>query len=432
MADTLKVGYMVPELLVPAPGQDMQAWSVIACDQYTSQPDYWKKVRERAGDSPSTLNIILPEVKLDEGDVDEWVDRMHAAMERYVRDGVLRRLPPGVMLTERALSGGVRRGILLAMDLESYDYNIDVHPLIRASERTVLERIPPRKLARAASRLDVPHVMLLMDDPADTVIGPLHDARGSMEKVYGFDLMAGGGRVDGWLATDAGLLDGVADALSALPRKDGMLYCVGDGNHSLATAKAIWEEEKKGLSGDDLVTCPLRYALCEVVNVHDPAVEFLPIHRVFFNTTAGSIVDYTARRLNEEGANARVDRESRPDTPRGGFVLPYYSKEESGWLVVGNASHPLAAGQLQPIFDEYLKENPGSRVDYIHGDDVVQELSAQRDAVGFVFPPVPKDDFFSLVVECGVLPRKTFSIGHADDKRFYLEARLLAPVEQGL
>lgn len=431
MTDTLKLGYTIPDLLVPASGQNMQAWAVIACDQYTSQPEYWKRVRDRVGDAPSTLNIILPEVTLDSGDVGQWIDSMHASMEEYVRSGVLRQLPAGIMLTERALKSGTRRGILLAMDLEAYDYDIEAHPLIRASERTVLERIPPRKRARIASRLDVPHVMLLIDDPNDTVIGPLHASRDKLDKIYGFDLMEGGGRVDGWLATDEKSLSTIADALAALPRKDGMLYCVGDGNHSLATAKTIWDEVKKGLSGDELVTCPLRYALCEVVNVHEAAVEFLPIHRVFFNATAGSIVDYTVRELNKAGADAVVERGREPQAPDGGFVLPFFSQEESGWLVVGKSSHPLAAGQMQPIFDAYMKENPGVRCDYIHGEDVVQELSAQRDAVGFVFPPVPKEDFFSLVVRCGVLPRKTFSIGHADDKRFYLEVRMLAPEEQG-
>lgn len=429
MTDTLKLGYTIPELLVPASGADMQAWSVIACDQYTSQPEYWKRVRERVGDAPSALNIILPEAILDTGDVEEWIARMHAAMEDYVKKGVLRQLPAGIMLTERQLEAGKRRGILLAMDLESYDYNVKAHPLIRASESTVIERIPPRKRARAASALDLPHVMLLIDDPQDTVIGPLHAVRSGLEQIYDFDLMEGGGRVDGWLATDADLLAGVAASLAALPRKDGMLYCVGDGNHSLATAKTIWDEEKQGIPEEQRASCPLRYALCEVVNVHDPAIEFLPIHRVFFNTTPGSILDFTVRELNRAGADAKIVRKE-PGKVKEGFMLPFLSKEEAGWLVIGNASHPLAAGQLEPIFDAYMKENPGVRVDYIHGQDAVQKLSVQRDTVGFLFPPVPKEGFFDLIVRCGVLPRKTFSIGHADDKRFYLEARMLTPVQE--
>lgn len=422
MINTLKEGYTVPELLVPGSGTTPEKWSVIACDQYTSQPEYWKAAEDSVGDHYSALNMILPEVYLGTDEVEERTRRMQEIMHRYLKEDVLRELPRGIMLTERHLSSGIRSGILLAMDLEAYSYDAGDRPLIRASETTVLERIPPRVRARKGAPLELPHIMLLIDDPDDTVIGPLRAARGRLQRVYDFDLMMGGGHIEGWLAAEDSQLDDVAKALADLPRHDGMLYCVGDGNHSLATAKTIWDEYKKTIPEEERERSPLRFALCEVVNLHQKAVQFLPIHRVFFDVDPGELVAFVLKSLNDKNERAEIT-----DFHAGPFDIPFISARESDTISIGNPSHPLAAGVLQPVFDAFLKANPKARIDYIHGDAALEELSRRKDAVGFRFPAVPKNGFFDLLIECGVLPRKTFSIGEADDKRFYLEARVLEP-----
>lgn len=424
MKDTLAEGYIVPELLVPAEGTPKEKWSVIACDQYTSQPEYWQKAHEHVGTCKSALHMILPEVYLGGEDLEERTHRIRETMHEYLEEGVLRELPPGIMLTERELAGGTRSGLLLAMDLESYSWVISDHPMIRASERTVLERIPPRKRARQGAPLELPHIMLLIDDPKDTVIGPLREKRSGFEQVYDFDLMLGGGRVRGWLSTDEAQLDGVQEALSKLPRPEGMLYCVGDGNHSLATAKTIWDEVKQTIPKNERLSSPLRYALCEVVNLHEPAVEFLPIHRVFFNVDADELVKFVIDSLDADGQKARLTQD-----PEGPFAVEFLSDSMHGTVSIGQPSHPLAAGVLQPVFDKYLEMRPNASIDYIHGDAALEDLSRMPNALGFRFPPVPKDGFFELLIRCGVLPRKTFSIGEADDKRFYLEARALTRSE---
>lgn len=420
MEDSLREGYIVPELLVPGEDVTKEKWAVIACDQYTSQPEYWQKTENAVGSCQSALHMILPEVYLGQADVPERTKKLRETMHTYMEEGVLRALPPGIMLTERTLEAGVRSGLLLAMDLECYSWVIEEHPMIRASEKTVLERIPPRVKARSGAPLEMPHIMLLIDDPDDTVIGPLRERKQDLAPVYDFDLMMGGGHISGWLATSEKDCDGVACALSRLPRPENMLYCVGDGNHSLATAKTIWDEYKKTIPEEQRAASPLRYALCEVVNLHEPAVEFLPIHRVFFNVDAEDLIQFVIDTLNARGEDAK-----RTEAPEASFDVQFMSDTVSGTISIGKPSHPLAAGVLQPVFDEYLAAHPDVTIDYIHGDDVLEELSSRKDALGFRFPPVPKDGFFDLLIRCGVLPRKTFSIGEADEKRFYLEARAL-------
>lgn len=424
MTDTLKLGYAVPELLVPAKDIDPSRWAVIACDQYTSEPDHWEETRRITEGAPSTLDLILPEAYLaKDGDHEQRAAETREAMHRYLCDGVLRQLPPGVMLTERTLPGGVRKGLLLAMDLESYDYDVQKAPLIRASEKTVLNRIPPRKLVREGAPVDLPHVMLLIDDPEDKVIGELDRRKEDFEEIYSFDLMQSGGHIEGRLIRKEKDLDHLASEIGRLPRHGGMLYCVGDGNHSLATAKAIWDETKDAVGPVERLTSPLRYALCEVVNLHDPAVEFLPIHRVLFGVRPEEALAGVTKLLEEQGAAPRIIRGQEPPSAEG-FVIPFASSEDSGWLVLGNKTHPLAAGVLQPALDAWT-EAAGASIDYIHGDDSFRTLSGKQGALGFYMPAVPKEGFFDLLIRCGVLPRKTFSIGEADHKRYYLEARRL-------
>lgn len=429
--DTKELGYQIPRIMLPARNVNLRKWSVVACDQYTAQPGYWDEVAKYVGGAPSTLHLILPEAHLEDPDLPDRIAQMRRTMRSYVEGGTVEPLRPGIVLTERHLEGRVRKGLLMAMDLEAYDYDISRRPLIRSSERTVLERIPARVQVRRDAWLELPHIILLIDDPQDSVIGPVHMGRGSLRRLYDTELMMDGGRAEGWLVRDEEMLDGIARSLSRLPRSDNMLYCVGDGNHSLATAKTIWDEAKQSMSPEQRASSPLRYALCEVVNLRDRAIEFEPIHRVFFNVNPVELAEYVTARLNRSGRQARLIYEragrSRTSAPRiaDPFTIPFNYRDGVGRIAIGRPEHPLALGEVQPIFDDFVAEHPGVRIDYIHGDQAYMDLCSRYDTMGFFFAPLHKEDFFETAVRCGVLPKKTFSIGEPDEKRYYLESRLL-------
>lgn len=435
MIDTLEYGYTVPRIMMPARTVNLRKWSVVACDQYTSQPEYWAEVARYVGSAPSTLHLILPEAHLGENDLPERISEMRRAMREYVTQGIVKAQRPGIVLTERHLGPLVRKGILLAMDLEAYDWDIAKHPMIRSSERTVLERIPARVRIRRDAWLELPHIILLIDDPQDAVIGPLHYEREKFKRLYDFELMMDGGRVEGWLVRGDETLENVAGRIGSLRRHDNMLYCVGDGNHSLATAKTIWDEAVQEMSAKERRESPLRYALCEIVNLHDPAIQFEAIHRVFFGVNPIELAEYVTGRLNAAGREARLVYErsgrSRQTVPQVSdpFTVPFNYHDGVGRIIISRPEHPLALGELQPIFDEYVAENPAVRLDYIHGDAAYMELCEGYDTMGFFFAPMRKEEFFDTVVRCGVLPKKTFSIGEPDEKRYYLESRLLKNTE---
>ncbi len=430
MKDTEKLGFRIPEILVPAENINLRKWSCVACDQFTSQPEYWHDVEKMVGASASALHIILPEIYLDEEDVEEHIAHTNRVMRDYLADGVLEALPQGIMLTERHIGSKLRKGILLAMDLDQYDYDISKKPTIRATEQTVLSRIPPRVKIRRDAPVEMPHIMLMIDDPEDSVIGALHMQRNSLQKIYDFDLMMDGGRVEGWLADGEKQIDAVTDAIAALPRHDNMLYCVGDGNHSLATAKAIWDEAKQGLTEEEKQGHPLRFALCEVINLRDRAVEFMPIHRVFFNVNPSNCAQFIVERLKAKGRSAKLmfgRWHADTHAEEGTFVIPFLYRDGAGKIIIERPEHPLAVGEVQDIFDEYLELNRGAAIDYIHGDEAFLELAKAYDNIGFYFEALQKADFFDMIVQCGVLPKKTFSLGEAEQKRYYMECRLLTP-----
>ncbi len=428
MRDTKPLGYTIPEILVPAEEINLKKWSCVACDQFTSQPEYWRDVEKQVGAAASSLHIMLPEVFLENSHVDEMIDEMNATMREYLKDGVLEALPRGVVLTERHIGGKVRKGVLLAIDLEQYDYDISRKPMIRATEETVLARIPARVKIRRGACLEMPHIMLLIDDEQDNVIGNLHLQRGSLKKIYDFELMKNGGRLEGWLCDSEKQLDEMAAALAGLKRRDNMLYCVGDGNHSLATAKTIWNEAKRNMTPAEQQNHPLRFALCEVINLRDRAVEFMPIHRMIFNVNPAACAQFVVERLKENGRDAKlVFGRWNPSTLGEGesFIIPFRYHEGAGKLVIENPRHPLAVGEVQDIFEEYVAQAAGSRIDYIHGDEAFNQLAGGYDAIGFYFDALKKEQFFDLIVACGVLPKKTFSLGEAEGKRYYMECRLL-------
>lgn len=417
------------DILLPQ-GCDMTLWSVAACDQYTSQPEYWQRVEERVGRAPSTLRLILPESTLDGPQVETDIMAANSTMARYLREGLFRTLPQAMIYVERTLDDGrVRRGLVGMADLTQYDYEPGSGTPIRATEGVVLSRIPPRVAVRKNAPLELPHAMLLADDPEDTLMAPLAARTGQMEQLYDFDLMEGGGHVSGWLLGEAEL-SLTAAALQALASPEAfqarcqagrdeppLLFAVGDGNHSLATAKECYERQKRLTPPDQWDTLPARYALCEVVNLHDPSLDFKPIHRVVFHTDPGQLIAALIQ------AFPQVVRGRVPGPQEGPFhPLRYVWEGGEETLYVLHPKAQLPVGTLQGFLDEYLASHPG-RIDYIHGEGVARRLAARPNHVTFLLPPMDKSSLFPTVIREGLLPRKTFSMGAAQHKRFYLEAR---------
>ncbi|MBE6942440.1 MAG: DUF1015 domain-containing protein [Ruminococcaceae bacterium] len=392
------------DILLPK-NADYEKWAVIACDQFTSQPEYWEEVAKGVGDAPSTLHMILPEVMLP--GTDEQISTIHKKMESYLTGDVFTEYKNSYIYVERTLlDGSVRKGLVGALDLDQYDYHLDTVAPVRATEATVQERIPPRMRVRRGAPLEMPHVLLLCDDQKKTIVEPLAAEKENMVKVYDFDLCGGGGRIRGWLLSKE-LTVKVNAALAVYEQeKVPLTYAVGDGNHSLATAKACYEELKKNDPGADLSDHPARFALVELENIHDEAQQFAPIHRVIARTNPGQLLAYLAKACTGE--------EICP--------IPWFSGSEQGVLQLGVQPGQLPLAALQQALDAYLFENAGE-IDYIHGDDVVRQLSADADALGFLVPGIEKNQFFQSIVTDGILPRKTFSMGHAQEKRYYLEAR---------
>lgn len=410
---------------------DLSLWSVVACDQYTSQPEYWQRVEERVGRAPSALRLILPESCLEGPDVETDIMEINNTMTRYLREGRFAEYPDSLIYVERTLDNGrVRRGLMGMVDLEQYDYEPGAVTPVRATEGTVLSRIPPRVAVRKNAPIELPHVMLLADDPNETVIEPLAAQTGEMELLYDFELMEQGGHVKGWRLGET-QMEQVARAMAALADPEAfhrrydlsgeepvLLFAVGDGNHSLATAKECYERQKRVTPQEQWDSLPARYALCELVNLHDHSLEFEPIHRVVFGVDPRFLVDelvrYYPNTLRGEG----------PATEQRRHVLRYVWAEEEGAVTVLTPRAQLAVGTLQAFLDEFLAAHPQSRIDYVHGADVARKLARERkDAIAFLLPAMGKEELFPTVIHDGVLPRKTFSMGEAHDKRFYLEAR---------
>ena len=390
---------------------ELESWAVIACDQFTSQPEYWHQVEQITEGRYSTAQLILPESEL--GDhASERIRSIHAAMLRYLQMNVFRTFPDVYLYTERTLqNGGVRCGVVGKVDLEAYDYTGRVNSKIRATEKTVAERIPPRMAVRRGAALELPHILLLCDDERKTLIEPLHQMRGRLPRVYGFDLMLGGGHIEGWLVCgeEKELLDRRLNEYADLQRTKHpdteFQFAVGDGNHSLATAKACYEElkQQKPLLDPDH---PARYALCELNNIHDSGLKITPIHRIVKNCDAQQLLN---------------DLKSRfPGTA--GTMVSWYSGGKSGEIMLPDENNRLPLAILQEFLDEWLQTHRG-QIDYIHGAEALRMLGCEPDSVGLLLPAVDKKMIFPYILSDGVLPRKTFSMGEAFDKRYYLEAR---------
>jgi hypothetical protein len=435
----------LPTVLLPRPGTDLAKWAVIACDQFTSQPEYWGKVKAFVGKSPSTLNLIFPEAFLGKPGEEERIRAIRAAMRDYLDRGLFEE-HGGFVYVERQVGRQTRRGLMACLDLEQYDYTRGSTSLIRASEGTILERIPPRVKIRDGAPLELPHIMVLLDDPDDTVIGPLSGRRSGLTKLYDFDLMMDSGRLTGYGVGEKSLEQGIIKALEKLAepaafcRKYGLpagtavlLLAMGDGNHSLATAKAIWERTKQAAADKRAVMAsPLRHALVELVNLHDPALVFEPIHRVLFGLEPG-------RNLLEEWGRfcpghlsvqkvATLEKMKNAVDGRRGLPHKIGLVREDGFHLaeVFASGSNLPVGTLQGFLDVFLRDKGAGEVDYVHGTEPVVELGRKPGQMGFYLPAMDKRDLFKTVILDGVLPRKTFSMGQAKEKRFYLEARKLS------
>ena len=425
--------FRLPRLLLPRPGIDPKKWAVIACDQYTAEPEYWQQVHRECGDAPSTLQLIFPEAYLGAADAPARIARIQAAMRRYLADALLV-AHDGAVLVERRIGARTRRGLMLELDLEHYDFSPTSSSLIRPTEGTIVERLAPRIEVRRDAALELPHILVLIDDPARTVIEPLAAMHGA--PLYDTELMAGGGHLRGF-AVGRAQADAAQRALHALtephafaaryrvpPGTPPMLFAVGDGNHSLATAKALWQQTKHALGPDHAS----RHALVEVVNIHDDALAFEPIHRLLF----GVQHDVRAALADRLGARVRVVDVPDAQTMRRrvqstAAPLQAFGLVEPGGRFavaqVSDAPTSLPVGTLQAFVDALIASGGAREVDYVHGDDVLERLGQQAGHVGLHLATVPKSELLRRVIVEGPLPRKAFSMGEAHEKRFYFEAR---------
>lgn len=407
--------FLPADILLPK-NADMSKWAVIACDQFTSDRAYWERVRATAGDAVSTINLILPEAELGTEQEAAHTALINKTMAQYLEEGVFQTYENSLIYVERTLeNGSVRMGLMGRVDLEAYDYNAGATSPVRATERTVTERIPPRQRVRRDAPIELPHILLLCDDHEKVLIEPIAAKKDSMKVLYDFDLMEQGGHITGWLvpqdevaAFNARLTEYSANVGKKYEGLNGepVVFAVGDGNHSLATAKSCYEELKRNYPGEDLSNHPARYALVELENIHDPAQQFEPIHRVIFNTDTAKLLKAVQDNICAEG----------------GYPVKWYAGKESGTVYLDRAKSELAVGVLQVFLDAYLKENAGE-IDYIHDDDALIALGEKENSIGFLLPGMEKSQLFRGVVSDGVLPRKTFSMGHSREKRYYLESR---------
>jgi hypothetical protein len=430
------IGIQIPQVHLPAAGIDLTKWAVIACDQFTSEPEYWEQVEGIVGDAPSTLQLTFPEVYLETPGEDARIRNIQNAMQGYLQDGIL--LPrDGLIYVERRTNGHIRKGVMLCLDLEHYDYNKGSRSLIRATEGTIIDRLPPRIKVREGAVLELPHILVLIDDPAHTVIEPLGAMR-DLEKLYDFDLMLDSGHLSGY-AVNKDAEARVIDALRELAKPEVfstrygvsqdepvLLFAMGDGNHSLATAKAIWEKMKPEVGLDH----PARYALVEIENVHDDGLEFEAIHRVLFNLKKDVLAEMKARfgaNFQYETMAGEEDMVQRVDLAADEQQLIGFVKDgKFGVIEIKTPPTHLAVGTLQAFLDAFMKEDGAEKIDYVHGTDVVIRLGSETGNAGFYLAGMHKSELFKTVILDGALPRKTFSMGEAREKRFYMEARKIA------
>lgn len=417
----MKIPFKRGNILLPK-NADMTKWSVVACDQYTSEPEYWSDVEKIVGDNPSTLKLTLPEIYLEEENVQERINNINENMKTLMDENFFNEYKDSMIYLQRTQKDGkIREGLMGIVDLEGYNYEVGSQTPIRATEKTVIERIPPRVKIRENATLELPHIMILIDDDKKDIIESLKTKVNENNVVYDFDLMKDGGHIKGYLLNNDAM-DEIDKKLELLADKETfenkynvkdkgvLLFAMGDGNHSLATAKACYENLKKTMSEEEYLNNPARYALVELVNLHSDALEFEAINRVVFDTNPENLIKKLKEYyiINKEGNGEKFE---------------IITKDKDEIWYIENPKSNISVGSIQIFLDEYLKENAG-KIDYIHGEEVTKELTRKNDNnVGFIFDAMPKSELFKTVILDGSLPRKTFSMGHSYDKRYYLEAR---------
>ncbi len=400
--------------LLPAPNVDLNTWACIACDQYTADDAYWAQVDAQTNQKPSTAHLILPEIALQEADA--RVEAIHQTMQSYLDQGVIQTgVTQGYVLTERNTKAGARLGLVCLMDLEAYSF--EEACAVRPSEETIKERIPARMAIRQNAPIELSHVMILMNDPMESVLEALFAKREALRKCYDFPLMMEGGHLTGYAVEEDAHIEALHKALTQLPvMADGMRYVVGDGNHSLATAKACWEAKKATLSPEQQKNHPARYAMVELVNILDDAMQFCPIHRVLYGYDGDAMLQDMAQYVHQQGI--ALDQGGAQE-----MRCVYEGKEVA--FKLSKTAEELATSALQGFVQWLMQKHPDVKLDYVHGEEEVRTLAMQKDTVGFLMPTLDKTSFFSLVSTIGTLPCKTFSLGESNDKRFYMESRLI-------
>ena len=426
-----QLGVVPADIMMPKKGVDLEKWAVVACDQYTSERDYWESAMDYVGSAPSTLKLIFPECYLEDEDGDERIQRINETMKRYVEEGIFDTYKECFFLVKRTCGSGSRLGLMAALDLDRYSWERGSKTIIRATEGTILSRIPPRKKIRRDAPLEIPHIMVLISDEKKSVIEPLYEKRESLRKIYDTPLMKNGGRVEAYLVDSPEDLEAVYSAFKTL--SDGMdpdnplLFAMGDGNHSFATAKSCWEDIKAGLTEEERKTHPARFCLVELENIFDPGLVFEPIHRVLFGVSEELFLEElkkTAQSVTFEseadGVHCRncIKKRNADQTVQG---FGYCTAEGYVYVRLHNPKATISAGTLQIVIDSLLEK--GCTVDYIHGDDVTEKLGREPGNIGLFLPAIPKTTFFESIMRDGALPRKTFSMGEAQEKRYYMESR---------
>lgn len=439
-----ELGIKVPNIMLPNKNIDLNKWAVVACDQYSSEPAYWEKTANLTRESVSALNLIFPECYLEDEDATERIARINSTMNQYIAKDVFTTLTEGFILVDRKTAyQPSRKGLVIALDLEKYDYAKTAKTLIRATEGTLLDRLPPRIKIRENAPIELPHIMVLIDDPQKTVIEPLFEK--NLEPVYDFELMQNGGHIKGYKVDKAIDLKHVEDGLTKLANpeifnkkydlsnQEVLLFAMGDGNHSFATAKAIWEKiklETKDFA--EIENHPARYALVELVNIHDEGLVFEPIHRVIFNVEKEKTLEAFAEFAKNKGwffsikniaERNKWDEICKKISTTKDHIFPFVTKEGYGVITIANSCFNLDYATLQEFINDFEQSNNGITVDYIHGIESLITLSNKDDSIGFYCSTLDKNELFKTIILDGSLVRKTFSMGEADEKRFYLEAR---------
>lgn len=427
-----KIGCTVPNILLPNKGEDLYAWSVIACDQFTSQREYWDQVQSICYGKDSTLHITFPEVYLDDDNKDARIGWINDTMNFYRNKGVFTEYQNTLVLVKRTLpSGKIRYGLMLALDLEAYSWEKGAKTLIRATEGTILSRIPPRVAIRKNAILELPHILVLISDKKKSIIEPLAKIESKLECLYSTDLMLGGGHVEGYAVNDEVLLEKVADAFvslhASLDKKNPLLFAMGDGNHSFATAKQCWEDIKGNLSDEEKKNHPARYCLVEIENIFDKGIDFEAIHRAFFNVSVKQFeaeLKKTCKSFTKDSVKnlkaIKTFLAKKQETHSFGVNI----EGEYFIYTLEGAKSSIPAGSIQRVIEAFQKKEIGN-VDYIHGYEATDKLGSEKGNIGLFLPAISKDTFFDSIIKDGALPRKTFSMGEAEEKRYYMEARYI-------